>query len=94
MKIILSKRASNNLEKLLIYLENEWSKKVMDNFIIKLDFALKSIFSQPEGFPKTNKIKDLHKCVVTKQTTLFYKFNKDILTIVSIFDTRQHPKKI
>lgn len=94
MKIILSKRAANNLEKLLIYLESEWSKKTMNDFIVKLDFAVKSALIQPNGFPKSDKIKGLHKCVVTKQTTLFYKFDKNRLIIVSIFDTRQHPKKI
>jgi len=34
-KIVLSNRASGNLEKLLEYLENKWSKRVKDNFIKK-----------------------------------------------------------
>ena len=42
-KITLSKRASNRLDKLLEYLEYEWSLKVKDDFIKRLDDSLKQI---------------------------------------------------
>jgi hypothetical protein len=42
-KIILSKRASKKLEKLLEYLELEWSLKVKNDFIKKLDYDSKNI---------------------------------------------------
>lgn len=94
MKIVLSKRASIKLEKLISHLEVEWSENVKNNFIYKLDKALKVITTNPQSFPKSEKIVDLHKCVITKQTSVFYKFNKDTIFIVSIFDTRQNPKKL
>ncbi len=52
------------------------------------------IREQPESFPSSDKIKGLRKCVITKQTTLFYKFDKKQIKIVTIFDTRQNPKKL
>ncbi len=36
-KIILSRNAALKLDKLLHYLENEWSEKVKQEFINKLD---------------------------------------------------------
>ena len=42
-KVILSKRASHKLEKLLEYLESEWSLKVKNDFIVKLDKSLLQI---------------------------------------------------
>ena len=93
-KIVLSKRASRNLEKLLEYLEIKWSKKVKDNFIKKLEKALKILIEKPESSPKSEIIKGLHKCVVTKQTTVFYKFDNKHIFVVTIFDTRQEPKKL
>jgi hypothetical protein len=32
--------------------------------------------------------------VVAKQTTVFYQIRKDNIVVVSVFDTRQNPKKI
>jgi plasmid stabilization system protein ParE len=48
-KVILSKRASSKLEKLLEYLEIEWSENVKQNFIRKLDTTLEIIKKYPES---------------------------------------------
>jgi plasmid stabilization system protein ParE len=70
-KIIFSKRASINLDKLLVYLEIKWSKRVKDNFIKKLDRALSILKDKPKSSQKSETINNLYKCVVTKQTTVF-----------------------
>jgi plasmid stabilization system protein ParE len=93
-KIILSKRASNRLEKLLEYLELEWSIKVKKDFIKKLDKSLKQIQKYPDSCQQTDFIKGLHMLVVTKQTSLFYRFDANKITIVTIFDNRMNPKKL
>ncbi len=92
--IILSKRAKNKLEKLLEYLESEWSERIKNDFIKKLDHSIQIIKSNPESFPKTTIIKGLHKCVVTKQNTIYYRIKNSNIEIVTIFDTRQNPKKL
>jgi len=93
-KVILSKRASNKLKKLLDYLEVEWSKKVKSNFINKLDKALGHISQYPESTQKSDFIKGLHRVVVTKQTTVYYKFDSKSIKVVTIFDTRMNPKRL
>ncbi|NOQ25670.1 MAG: type II toxin-antitoxin system RelE/ParE family toxin [Bacteroidales bacterium] len=93
-KIVLSKRASRNLEKLLEYLESKWSKRVKDNFIKKLDKALNILQENPDTSPKSEVIKGLFKNVITRQTTVYYKFDNEKLYIVTVFDTRQNPKKL
>ena len=93
-KITLSKRASNKLEKLLKYLEAEWSEKVKRDFIGKLDKSLSIIQKNPDSFEKSDLIKGLHKCVVTKQTTIYYKHDKNKIYIVTLFDNRQNPIKL
>lgn len=65
-----------------------------DDFIQKLDKSISLIKEQPESFPSSEKSKGLRKCVVTKQTTLFYRFDKEKIKIVTLFDTRQHLKKL
>ncbi len=93
-KIVLSKRASRKLEKLLEYLETEWSTRVRNNFIKKLDRSLQIIKEKPESSTKSDRVSGLYKCVVTKQTTVYYKFDSKKLYVVAIFDTRQDPKKL
>ena len=93
-KIILSKRASNRLDKLFEYLEHEWSLKVKDDFIKKLDKSLKQIQEFPESCQKTDFVEGLHMLVVTKQTSIFYRFDSKTIKIVTVFDNRMNPDKL
>ncbi len=90
----LSRTATNQLDNILNYLEEEWSSDVKKKFVKRLDLALKHIDNYPDGFPKSEIIDSLRKCVVTKQITVFYKFTDSTIYVVSIFDNRQNPKKI
>jgi plasmid stabilization system protein ParE len=47
--VVLSKKASQKLEELLEYLETEWSAKVKEDFIVKLDKSLYLIKQFPFG---------------------------------------------
>jgi plasmid stabilization system protein ParE len=93
-KVILSKRASDRLEKLLEYLESEWSLKVKKEFISKLDKSLKQIQKYPDSCQQTDFVKGLHMFVVTKQTSVFYRYDAKSINIVTIFDNRMNPKKL
>jgi len=93
-KIILSKRAANKLEKLLDYLATEWSERVKQNFIKKLDKSIKFVSTFPEATEKSDLKPGLHRCVVTKQTTFYYQFSDTEIQIVTLFDTRMNPEKI
>ena len=92
--IRLSGRAMKNLDSLLVYLEEEWSTKVKHDFVQKLDKSLKQIQELPDSFPESDYIRGLRKCVVTKQTTVFYKYSDTTIYVVTIFDNRQNPKSL
>jgi plasmid stabilization system protein ParE len=93
-KVVLSKRAKTKLENLLLFLEHEWSFSVKNDFIEKLDHTLQIIESQPGSFPKTAVLKGVHKCVVTKQNMLYYRYTNSTIEIITIFDSRQDPQKL
>ncbi len=93
-QVILSKRAAVKLEKLLEYLESEWSLRVKKDFIKKLDKSILQIQKYPESSRKSDVVKGLHMIVVTKQTSLFYRFDAKFVKVVSIIDNRMHPKQI
>lgn len=93
-KVLLSKRASNRLDKLLEYLEQEWSLKVKENFIKKFDKSLNQVQNFPESCPNTDFVTGLHMLVVTKQTSIFYRFDSKTIKVVTIFDNRMNPNKL
>ena len=93
-KVVISKTAEKKLEKLFEYLIEKWSEKVKKDFIEKLDSSIEIIKNQPEIFPESKKGKGLRKCVITKQSTLYYRYNSKRINIVTLFDTRQNPNKL
>jgi plasmid stabilization system protein ParE len=93
-EILLSKRAAKNLDKLLEYLESEWSLTVKENFVNKLDQIFNQLKTFPEIGQKTGLVKGLHSLVITKQTTVYYRFDKKHIKIATVFDTRMDPKRL
>ncbi len=93
-EVVISKLAQRKLEDLFEYLTNRWSERVKQDFIRKLTHFISIIQSYPESVPESEKQKGLHRCVVSKQTTLFYRFDSKRIQVVTLFDTRQQPKKL
>jgi plasmid stabilization system protein ParE len=92
--IKLSRRASKKLDKLLECLETEWSLEVKSDFIKILDKSLKQIQKYPDSCQQTDFVKGLHILVVTKQTSIFYRFDSKTISVVTIFDNRMNPEKL
>jgi plasmid stabilization system protein ParE len=92
--IRFSKSASAKLEKLPHYLENEWSMNAKENFLLKLDKSLFQLQTHLNSRPSSEKLKGIHKCVVTKQTTIFYSYSDRAINVVAFFDNRQYPDSL
>lgn len=93
-KVVISRTVEKKLEKLFEHLIKEWSVKVKNDFVTKLDSTIEIIKNQPEIFPESKKGKGLRRCVITKQTTLYYRYSTKQINIVTLFDTRQNPNKL
>ena len=93
-KLEFSNRSLKEIRSIVDYLNAKWSERISKQFLNKLNKNLDLIQINPELFPKSENKNSLSKCVVTKQTTIVFNFNKDRISIVSVFDTRQNPNKI
>jgi plasmid stabilization system protein ParE len=93
VKVFLSESAERKLLKLNDFLLENWNLKVRNDFIKKLTSKIEQISNQPESCPQSSEFRGLFKCIVTKQTTLYYRVNLDRkeIEIITIFDTRQNP---
>ncbi|GAA3612015.1 type II toxin-antitoxin system RelE/ParE family toxin [Flavivirga aquimarina] len=96
MKVFLSELTENKLLKLSDYILENWNLKARDKFIEKLTEKIKQISKQPESCPQSSEFKGLYKCVVTKQTTFYYRISTELneIEIITIFDTRQNPNRL
>ena len=92
--LVLSLKAEKQLENLFEYLISKWSVRIQKKVAEKIYKNFKLIEVNCELFPKSNYNIDLHKCVVSKQTTIFYQVRKNEIVVISVFDTRQNPFKI
>jgi plasmid stabilization system protein ParE len=91
-KVIFSETAIKNLKDIKFYLISKWSERVYIKFKNQLKANIDLISKNPEAFPKSDK--NICKCVLIKQITIFYRFNSTEIQILSLFDTRQNPTKI
>lgn len=92
--IIWSPLSESDIEKIVEYLHEIWSVKVLSNLLDEVDLLLNPIAIHPKQFPVVNKKLKVCKCVVTKHNTVFYREKKDCIELLRIFDTRQNPKKL
>ncbi len=93
-KIVFSSQSKAHLDSLIAYLEVQFSNETKIKFILKFDKIINIIHKNPDIFPKSNSNKQIRKCVVSKQTTLYYKYNNTEIRLLALFDTRQNPSKI
>ncbi|MDQ6470328.1 type II toxin-antitoxin system RelE/ParE family toxin [Flavobacterium sp. LHD-80] len=94
LKVSFSKTAEKNLDAVLNFIEDKWSRKSKEMFLVKFEKAISIISMNPEIFPKSSVNKKYQKCVVTKQSSLLYSFGSNEIRIHTVFDTRQNPNKI
>jgi plasmid stabilization system protein ParE len=93
-ELFWSDRALEDLKNITNYLDEKWTQKEIRNFVRRLDKRLDLISVNPRLFPKTAKRKNIRRSVLTKHTVIYYEATENAVTIVTLFDPRQHPKKL
>ena len=96
LEIEWTSEAERNLTAILDYLEQKWSNREISNFAKKLESSLQHISQHPAIFPLYDKEKNVRRCVLSPQTTIYYHevpFEHKIV-IITLFDNRQNPEKL
>jgi plasmid stabilization system protein ParE len=93
-KLKWSIQSRNDLKNILDFISSNWSSNEVLRFAKKLNKRINLIAAYPELFPKTLQKENIHRSVLTKQITIYYSFEDDLIKIISLFDVRQNPKKL
>lgn len=86
--------AINNLDSIIDYLTIRWTDKEIRNFFKKLDRHLKVISTNPLSFPISDLMPNVRRCVLSSQTTIYYKLKIDQVVILSVFCNSQDTDSI
>jgi len=91
-EIIWSARAIESFNRVIEYLETNWTEKQINSFVEKTEHTLRIIGSGKVKF-KSSKKKNIFEVLVTKHNLLLYRDKKNKVELILFYDTRQHPKK-
>jgi len=94
LKVFLSPLAERKLEILLNYITVEWGIGPKNKYIAEFKRTLDQVSSFPKSCPESLRIKGLRKCIVTKQSSFYYRIKNSEIEIITIFDNRQDQKKV
>jgi plasmid stabilization system protein ParE len=91
--IVWNRRASDNFNSIIKYLQEEWGDNVTRNFVVRTHQIIELLRSTPEMGAIEHFEKQIRGFVITKHNTLFYRIEEEKLILLSFFDNRQHPRK-
>ncbi len=92
--IALTAIAEQDLEHITDYLLENWGDIVCDRFLTRFEQVCGLISEAPPMFPLVYRKKKIRKCTLTRQNTIYYRELTNEVQIITIFDTRQDPKKL
>jgi plasmid stabilization system protein ParE len=93
-RIIWSPEADDDFSCILSYLNEKWEKRVALNFINQLDDIILQIKNNPFQFPVFSSFQNIHRCVMSKKNSIFYRIENHSIYILRLFDTRQNPENL
>lgn len=96
MEIIWSAKAKITFFKVLDYLDKNWTKKEIRQFILRTELVLNTIKKNPGIFPVSSKQKNIRKAIVDKNNSFFYEVDsyKQKIYLLTFFDNRQNPERL
>jgi plasmid stabilization system protein ParE len=92
--VIISPQAQDDILNLIEYLDQNWNKKVVDDFLKSLESFYLIVSIHPKLFGYYNKRKNIRNFALSKQNIIFYRNTKTAIEIITVFDGRQHNSKL
>lgn len=92
-QIIVAQRAENDLLHILEYLDTHWPESVSESFLEAYETRLNLLREMPWLYPITERRPGVRRCLIGKQTALFYQVHEEAETVevLAVRDTRSDP---
>lgn len=91
-EIAWSPTAIKSFQRVIDYLEQEWTQREVFRFVSKTEITIKLIASNQVKFRSSGR-ENVHEVLVTKHNLLIYRIDKNRVQLLRFYDTRQNPRK-
>jgi plasmid stabilization system protein ParE len=92
-KVVISKRFRNNTLQIYQYLLKEFSAKTAHLFLDRLEKRIGFIANNPTVGKLSSKRQNIRSVLFTPHNQIFYRYNKNKVEILCLFDMRKDPKR-
>ncbi|MBC8004213.1 MAG: type II toxin-antitoxin system RelE/ParE family toxin [Verrucomicrobia bacterium] len=93
-KITWSDEALKNLKTIINYLETNWTEKELKQFVKRLEKKLHLIHRNPTLFPIIHSPTNIRKCVLSRQTSIYYQIIHQEIRLITLFDNKQRQNRL
>lgn len=92
--VFWSPKAVDDLDAIISYVEKNWGNIIVNRFIEHLEKTLVVIKLFPESFPLVHEDSGIRKCVITKQSVIYYRLKNERIEILRLYNVRQDPQRL
>ena len=89
-----STRSYIEYEEILDYLSDNFGIAIAAKVDMYFEEIIDQIAINPKLFPYSEKNKNLRRCVISSQTTLYYRFTGEYVELASFRGNRMNPKAL
>lgn len=92
-QVVIPEAVFDTLNSIISYLEENWSKKIAENFIVAFYEKINIISKNPKVGRKHSQKIFIRKILITGHNVLYYDVCDDKVNLLGIFFNVQNPKK-
>ena len=93
MIVIWTPEAKASFNSNIDFLLTEWGEQVASDFIDRVDEVIQTITKNPRLYPVINKKDSIHRCVVVKQITLYYRLTSaEHIYLIAFWNNYRDPE--
>jgi hypothetical protein len=89
-----STRSFIEYEEILDYVSDKFGETVAAKVDMYFEEIIDQIAINPNLFPYLDKKKNIKRCVISPQTTLYYRFNGECVELVSFRGNKMNPETL
>jgi plasmid stabilization system protein ParE len=94
VNVVWTQEAKDSFNENVFFLEREWNEAAIENFIERTDQCIAAIEKHPLLYPVINKKKGTHKCLITKQVSLYYRCRGNTVELITFRNNYRNPKNL
>lgn len=92
MEIIWSEKADETYDEILDWIEERFTSKEVDDFVITTYEVLDGIEEYPKSYPVSKTLKKVRKAVIHRHSSLYYRVGKEEIELLFFWDNRKNPE--